>query len=128
MHYACSCVHAAADSRAMTHLYALSSLPKCTLTMCCKEYLARQRSLGRLVSSTPAPPILNRVLGMSMERSFPEYQFKVMFSVETTNALLLGSPASSRWARPTAMTPAEHPMPAAGDLKLAYWHIYQRPK
>ena len=87
--------------------------------MCCKEYLARQQSLGLLVKSTPAPPILNNVFGISMERSFPEYQFKVMFSVDTTSALLLGSPANSLSARPTAMTPAEQPMPAAALPKLA---------
>ena len=105
----------------MPYLYAASSLPRCTLTMCCSEYLACQRSLGLLVRSTPAPPILKRVLGMSMERSLPEYQLSVMFSVETTRALLLGSPASSLWARPTAITPAEHPIPVTCDVQHAQY-------
>ena len=58
---------------------------------------------------------------MSMERSLPEYQLSVMFSVETTRALLLGSPARSLWAKPTAITPAEHPMPVMYDIQCAQY-------
>jgi len=43
----------------------------------------------------------------------------VMFSVETTRALLLGSPARSLWAKPTAITPAEHPIPVVYDVQCA---------
>ena len=39
---------------------------------------------GLLDSTIAAPPTLNRQLGISMERSFPKYQFCVMFSVLTT--------------------------------------------
>lgn len=52
--------------------------------------MALQRSLRRLDSRTAAPPTLNRQLGMSMARLLPKYQFCVMFSVDTTSALLLG--------------------------------------
>ncbi len=53
-------------------------------------YLARRRSLRRLVSTSAAPPTRKRQLGMSMALLLPKYQFCVMFSVDTTSARLLG--------------------------------------
>ena len=41
-------------------------------------------------SRMPAPPVRKRQLGMSMDLSFPKYQFWVMFSVLSTSAVLLG--------------------------------------
>lgn len=43
-----------------------------------------------LDSTMAAPPMRNRQLGMSMDRSSPKYQFWVMFSVLTTSAVELG--------------------------------------
>lgn len=77
-------------------------------------HFARRRSERLLESSMAAPPTRNRQLGISMERSFPKYQFCVMFSVETTSAVLLGYtwPArSQRISRLHAITVAYHQSP-----------------
>nr|BAJ88277.1 predicted protein [Hordeum vulgare subsp. vulgare] len=50
-------------------------------------------------------------LESSMERSFPKYQLRVMFSVLSTTAYELGLAWSMSLARSMAMRPALHPMP-----------------
>ncbi|PKI46075.1 hypothetical protein CRG98_033530 [Punica granatum] len=49
-------------------------------------YLDLRRSEARLDKRMAAPPIRNRQLETSIDRSFPKYQFSVIFSMLTTSA------------------------------------------
>lgn len=75
-------------------------------------FLHSLTSTALFVSTTAAPPMRNRVLGMSMDRSSPRYQFWVMFSVETTSAYEERCVARHLAASWVASTPAEQPIPA----------------
>lgn len=67
---------------------------------------------GLLVSTAHTAPIRNSVLGINMLLSDPLYQFRVMFSVDTTRAYPpLPRSRNKRRAKPVAMMPAEQPIP-----------------
>ena len=70
------------------HSKAVSSAPRCTRTTWVSSYLARARSPRRLVSTMAAPPMRNSVLGMSMLRSLPRYQFCARAGSHTVSAML----------------------------------------
>uniref|UniRef100_A0A0A9F9A5 Uncharacterized protein n=1 Tax=Arundo donax TaxID=35708 RepID=A0A0A9F9A5_ARUDO len=99
------------SSSCVTHPKHRSSAPLCVRTVCTSSYLARRRSARRLESSTAAPPIRNRQLDTSFDRSLPEYQLSVMFSVLITSAYDPGCVCSRSLARSMESSPALHPMP-----------------
>ncbi|KAL8138261.1 hypothetical protein V2J09_004262 [Rumex salicifolius] len=90
-------------------------------TVWTSSYFDRRLSDARLERRTAAAPILNMQLQRSIDRSFPKYQFRVMFSVEKTSATELGFARRRCLARSTEMSPAEHPMPPRLKLLIDFF-------
>ncbi|KAM3212159.1 hypothetical protein ACQJBY_065318 [Aegilops geniculata] len=101
----------ASSSCCVTQPKHLSSAPLWVRTVCTSSYLDRRRSERRLESRIAAPPIRNRQLDTSMDRSFPKYQLRVMFSMLMTSAYELGCTCSRSLARSMDSSPALQPIP-----------------
>ncbi|CAM0910141.1 unnamed protein product [Alopecurus aequalis] len=101
----------APSSSCVTQPKHLSSAPLCVRTVCTSSYLDRRPSERLLESRIAAPPIRNRQLDTSIERSFPKYQLRVMFSMLMTSAYELGCTCSRSLARSMDSSPALQPMP-----------------
>ncbi|BAS77557.1 Os02g0205700 [Oryza sativa Japonica Group] len=89
----------------------LSSPPLCVRTVCTSSYLDRRLSDHLFDSRIAAPPIRKRQLDTSIDRSLPEYQLSVMFSMLMTSAYEFRCTWRRSLARSMARRPALQPMP-----------------